>query len=281
MSDICQRFLFEKKDSRGEVVQLTSSYQAIMAQHQYPRVIRQLLGEALVAVVLLADTIKFDGQITLQYQSNGPVKTLVAKCTHDGFIRGFAQWDHDVLPIDVPSALGDGQLVVTIEYDKKVQPYQSIIPVQKQTVAQALETYFMQSEQLPTRLYIDVSAESAAGLLIQAMPASLQDTDQSAWAELVMLADTITGEELRQLDVQTIVYRLFNEHDVRLFDPRSIAFRCVCSEARMQAAIRTLGKADALAMLTTQKEIVVTCEFCNSAYAFDQAAVDAVFDDTQ
>lgn len=277
MNDICQRFLFEKKDIRGEVVQLTSSYQTIMEQHQYPGVIRQLLGEALVAVTLLAETIKFDGQITLQYQSDGPVKTLVAKCTHDGHIRGLAQWDKDILPIDVKAALGQGQLVVTIEYAKQAQPYQSIIPIQQQTVAQALEAYFMQSEQLPTRLYIDVSADAAAGLLIQAMPASLRDADQSLWTEIVMLADTITGEELRTLGPQTIVHRLFNEHDVRLFDAKPIAFRCTCSPERMGNAIRTLGKEDALAMLTTQKEIVVTCEFCSQSFVFDRAAVDALF----
>lgn len=276
-ADFCQRFLFERHDIRGELVHLASSFQTIVAQHQYPSVIRQLLGESLVAVVLLAETIKFNGQITVQFQSDGPVSLLVAKCTHDGFIRGLVQWDDKITPIDVMTALGDGQLVVTIEYDQKTQPYQSIIPIHRQTVTQALEAYFNQSEQLPTRLYIHVTEQAALGMLLQAMPASLQSDNLEPWHEVTMLADTITQDELATLDSQTILHRLFHEHDVRLFDPKAIAFRCTCSQDRMREAIRMLGQAEAMAVIEEKQVIDVTCEYCNQSYAFSRMDIETLF----
>jgi molecular chaperone Hsp33 len=275
--DSIQRFMFEKSAIRGELVHLDESFHTIMHQHQYPAVMRELLGEALVAVVLLSDTIKFDGQLTLQFQGDGPVSMLVAKCDSKGNIRGYAAWDDEVLPINVPSIFENGQLIVTIEYDKKVKPYQSIIPINRQTVPQALEAYFMQSEQLPTRIYTAVGTEHAAGMLLQVLPSELHSADQEAWVEVVTLADTLTHQELIEIDNQTLLYRLYHEHDLRLFDENSIAFKCRCSVDRMQNAIRTLGEKEAFEVLSTNKEIEVTCEFCNNKFAFDKNQVQDIF----
>ena len=277
MNDTCQRFLFEQHAIRGERVHLDASFHTIMEQHQYPAVIRELLGEALVAAVLLAETIKFDGQLTLQFQSDGPVSMLVAKCDSKGNIRGLAQWSDDVLPLNVPSALGKGQLAVTIEYDKQVKPYQSIIPIHHQTVAKALEAYFMQSEQLPTRIYTAMGEQSAAGMLLQALPSELDSANQEAWTELGMLADTLTTSELLELDTNVLLHRLFHEHDVRLFDAKPIQFKCRCAIEGMQQAIITLGEKEANDILLSNNEIAVTCEYCNNEYAFDKNQIDDIF----
>lgn len=276
--DCIQRFMFEKFAIRGELVHLDESLHNIMHQHHYPVVIRELLGEALAAVVLLADTIKFEGQLTLQFQSDGPVTMLVAKCDSQGRIRGLVTWDADILPLNIKSALGKGQLVVTIEYDQKVQPYQSIIPIDNQTVSQALEAYFMQSEQLPTRIYTAVGTEHAAGMLLQLMPSELHSANQDHWAEVITLADTLTHQEIIELDNQELLHRLYHEHDLRLFDPQTIEFACRCSVERMQDAVRILGQKEAFEILLTNKEIEVTCEYCNNKFAFDKHDVENIFD---
>lgn len=277
MQDICQRFMFEHAPIRGELVRLGESYRTIVHQHHYPSVIRELLGEALVAAVLLTEVIKFNGELTLQFQSDGPVTLLVAKCNSQGMVRGLATWRDDVLPINIPSALGEGQLVVTISYDEQVKPYQSVIPIRHQTISQALEVYFIQSEQLPTRLYVAVSAEAVSGLLLQMLPNESSETLNETWEEAVILADTLNTDELLTLDHSEILRRLYHEHDIRLFDARSIAFKCRCSPERMAGAILALGEAEAAVMLQTNKEIVVTCEYCNNIYGFDKAQVLDIF----
>ena len=277
MQDTCQRFMFEQAPIRGELVHLGECYRTIINQHAYPGVIRELLGEALVAAVLLAEIIKFDGELTLQFQSDGPVSMLVAKCNSQGHIRGLATWHDDVLPINIPSALGEGQLVVTIAYDDKVKPYQSIIPIKHQTIAQALEAYFKQSEQLPTRFIIAVSAQAATGLLLQVLPSESSETLANTWEEAVMLADTLQANELLTLENAEVLRRLYHEHDVRLFESKPITFKCRCSLERMQGAIVTLGEDEAHQMLQTNKEITVTCEYCNNAYGFDRAQVVDIF----
>lgn len=277
MQDICQRFMFEQAPIRGELVRLNESYRTIIHQHHYPSVIRELLGEALVAAVLLTELIKFNGELTLQFQSDGPVTLLVAKCNSQGIIRGLATWRDDVLPINIPSALGEGQLVVTISYDEQIKPYQSIIPICHQTISQALEVYFMQSEQLPTRLYMAVSTEAASGFLLQVLPNESSETLHDTWEEAVILADTLAAGELLTLDHGEILRRLYHEYDVRLFDARSITFKCRCSPERMAGAIMTLGEAEANVMLQMNKEIVVICEYCNNTYGFDKAQVLDIF----
>lgn len=276
-ADTIQRFTFQQLAIRGALVHLDESFSQIKQAHRYPAVVRALLGEALVSVVLLAHTIKFDGQLTLQLQGEGPVTLLVAKCDSKHHIRGLAQWREDVLPIGVPAALGKGRLVVTIDYDKKVQPYQSIIPIENQTIPQALEAYFMSSEQLPTRIYTAVSESRVSGLLLQALPQQLHTADQSAWTEIAMLADTITSDELLTLDNAKLLRRLFNEYDISLFDPTPITFKCRCSLKRMQQAIVTLGEQEARQLLQTNEEIEVTCEYCNNQYKFTRNDIDEIF----
>lgn len=278
--DSIQRFFFEHEDVRGQVVHLHDAYQTIMTQHAYPAHIRKILGESLLAAVMMANTIKFKGDLTIQFQSKGPLKTIVAKCTHDNHIRGFVDWDHSASAEAISQNLGQGQLVVTIMQAGQ-KPYQSIVPLENHTVTEALEFYFAQTEQLSTRIWCAVTEDSASGMMLQIIPQSSGPSSPEKrelfWEHATKLGETITSEELLTLENQTILHRLFHEEDVRLFEANAIAFQCSCDLDRMKNAIRMLGEADAMALLSTHKEISIACEYCNAQYAFNQAEVQAIF----
>jgi len=279
--DCIQRFIFEHADIRGEIVRLNKSFETITKQHDYPKVIHQLLGEALTTSLLLTATIKFSGTLTLQFQTDSekPVKLLVARCDQDFNIRGLAQFNKALLKDKKTSAelLGDGQLVVTISQNNSVQPYQSIIALHHQGIAQSLENYFAQSEQLATRIWLASSEQSCAGILLQLLPEKTTRERELFWEHAVRIGETITSEELLTLSNETILHRLYHDQDIRLFDTQPLQFKCHCSKARMENAIQTLGEQEAKLMLTEKQYITVTCEFCNSYFNFDKVDVATIF----
>ena len=276
-TDTLQRFVFEHADIRGEIVHLSASYQAIMQQHQYPPIIQRLLGEALLAVALLSASIKFKGQLTLQFSGDAPIKLLVAKCDDEMHIRGLAQFDENALPADLEYAFYNGRLVVTIEQDDKVMPYQSIIPLNGRSITSGLELYFAQSEQIPTRIWLTTDHGVAAGMLLQLLPGLDSEERERFWEHAVKIGETITDIELKQLDNLTILHRLYHEEDLRLFDPSPVIFRCHCSRDKMLQAVRLLGETEANDILKHNKEIVVNCEYCNREYAFDKVDIATLF----
>jgi molecular chaperone Hsp33 len=272
--DFIQRFLFEQHNIRGEIVSLHDSYQTIIEKQKYPAVIRELVGQLLAATVLLAETIKFKGQLTIQLDGDGPVTLLVAKCDHQRHVRALAQWDKQVEPINIHSALGQGRLVLTLEYDDKVKPYQSIIELKGQSIPAAIADYFKYSEQLETRLLLASDAHSAAGIMLQRMPGQV---DAEVWNELEILLNTLTKDELLELSSADILRRLYHEYDIRLYDHETIAFQCRCSISRMERAVKTLGEKDAMDILKSSREIVVTCDYCQHEYSFDKNQVLDIF----
>lgn len=279
MHDTLQRFIFEHSDVRGEIAHLNESFTTITKQHAYPSSIHNLLGEALVASVLLCATLKFQGELTLQFQSEGPLKLLVVKCNSQYHIRGVAQFDKQKIKIDEnpASILGDGQLVVTLQTKDKKNYYQSIIPLHKQGIAHSLENYFAQSEQLVTKLWLAVDSNNAAGILLQLLPEQTTRDREYFWEHAVRLGETLSADELLHLDNQTLLTRLFHDQDIRLFPSQPIQFACTCNKHRMENAIRTLGQVEAQSLLNKKQTIVVTCEFCNHHFSFDKIDVAAVF----
>lgn len=279
--DCIQRFIFEHADIRGEIVRLNKSFTSITEQHDYPVIIQQLLGEALTTSILLTATIKFSGNLTLQFQSDSttPVKLLVARCDQSFNIRGLAQFDIDLLKDQKNSAelLGDGQLVVTISPDNTVQPYQSIIPLHKEGITASLENYFAQSEQLATRIWLASSEHACAGILLQLLPEKTSHEREMFWEHAVRISETITSEELLTLNNETILHRLYHDQDIRIFDSQSVQFKCHCNKERMLQAIQTLGEQEAMQMLAEKAFITVTCEFCSNHYNFDKVDVATIF----
>lgn len=281
MSDLLQRFLFEGTAVRGEVAQLESSFQTVLARHDYPPRVQTLLGELMTAALLLSATLKFEGSLILQARGHGPLDTLMAECNHRRELRAIAhvspQWSaaHEQAPL--AELLADGQLAITID-PKQGQRYQGVVPLDGANLAECLEHYFAQSEQLPTRLWLSAEAGRAGGLLLQVLPGGQDELDAEGdrpWLRLSQLAATVTAAELYELSSETLLYRLFHEETVRLQPPDAACFRCHCSRARTENALLAMGVEDLRALLAEkQGEIKAACQFCNQLYRFDRIDIE-------
>ena len=269
--DLLRRFVFEDLGVRGLWVRLSESWQSAQ-QHQHCTGDVQLqLGQALTAVVLLSSTIKFNGSMILQAQGDGPLKTLVAQATHDLKIRGLIRGDDNVIPGTLQDMFGEGRLVITVTSDNN-QPYQGIVALQGDNLAAALEAYFSQSEQLNTRLWLFANESRTTGLLLQELPTQLSIKED--WERIGMLANTITEDELQEFDCEDLLYRLFHEEKVRLFDGEPVTFDCSCSRLKIENTLRLLGRQELESVLLERGEIEVNCEFCNKHYRFDKIDVE-------
>lgn len=276
--DSLHRFLIEGSNIRGELVHLDESWKALLAKNAYPEPVRALLGEALAAVALLGATLKIDGSIILQVRGEGPVTLLVAQAQSDHTVRGLAR-HNDAVPSDRPltELFGTSRLVITIDAGQGGEPYQGIVPLAGERLAEALQGYFDQSEQLPTKLWLTSSERSAAGLLLQDLPGEQLDPD--AWDRTTLLADTLTEQELLDLPAPTLLRRLYNQEWVRLFESQPVSFRCSCSAERCRGMLLALGEPEVRTILDEQGEVSINCEFCNSRYRFDAVDIEQLFRD--
>lgn len=272
MRDTLQRFLFEHVPVRGEFVHLDATWQAVLERHDYPPLLRDVLGELMVASALLAATLKFEGSVILQLHGSGPVSLVVAECTSDTTLRATAKWSGEIPAGDLPSLLGNGRFAITLVPREAGQTYQGIVDLRGGTVAACLEHYMQHSEQLDTRLWLAADERRAAGVLLQQLPGP-SDADPDDWHRIVQLAGTLSRQELLDLPPETLLYRLFHEDDVRVFEPRITAFRCSCSKQRVVSMLRMLGQKEVRSIIDERKSVDVQCEFCGKAYSFD--AVDA------
>lgn len=273
--DTLHRFVFEGSDVRGELVQLQSTWQALLSRITYPTPVRVVLGEALAAVSLLAATIKFDGSLILQANGDGPLHMLVVQATGKRTVRGLARWRGEVPDEGFAAMIGDGRLAMTIDPGEGMDRYQGVIDLRADSLAGVLEDYFVRSEQLPTRLWLYADERRAAGLLLQKMP--WRSADEDTWNRSVHLAATVTGPELLGLAPQAILRRLFHEEDVRVFEGERVSFSCGCSRERVQAMLHALGEKEVVETLAEQGEVRVDCEFCGQVYRFDAVDVAQLF----
>jgi molecular chaperone Hsp33 len=271
MTDSLHRFLLESTNVRGEWVHLDAAWRALLERYEYPQPVRDLLGQALAAVALLSATIKFDGSLILQVTGNGPLNLLVVQASGRGTVRGLARWQSEVPDAGLTAQFGDGRMVMTIDPGEGRDRYQGVVPLEGESLAEALEGYFTRSEQLPTRLWLAADGRRAAGLLLQALPGEQRDPD--AFNRATVLAGTLRPEELLEWPVETLLHRLYHEEDVRLLEGSPVSFRCPCSRERVADMLRNLGRAELESVLAEEGVIEVRCEFCNAGYRFD--AVDA------
>ena len=273
--DSFQRFVFEGMGVRGEMVHLDSSWQAILDRHPYPSSVQAQLGQAMAAVVLLSATIKFQGSLILQAKSDGPLHTLVAQATHNRTIRGLAQWrEEPPVGADLHQTFGNGWLVLTIQ-NEGAEPYQGIVGLEGANLASAIQSYFSRSEQLETKLWLAADEERAVGLFVQELPT--QHGDREDWDRITMLADTVTDEELLRVPAEDLIYRLFNQEQIRMFPAESVNFRCGCSRDRIADMLLSLGKSEVDAIIQDVGSIEVGCEFCNRRYRFDSVDAKSLF----
>jgi molecular chaperone Hsp33 len=273
--DTLRRFIFERLPVQGRHVHLDASWRAALERQDYPAPVRALLGEAMAAMALLSATLKFEGNITLQVQGTGPVHLLVVQCTSDLNLRGLARWSDAPASAGFRELIGDGRLVMTIEQAGKAERYQSIVPLEGDSLASSLENYFVRSEQLATRLWLTAGDASASGFLLQMLPD--KQGDQDSWQHVTVLSDTLKQAELSGLSAQEILHRLYNEDDVRLFEGAPVAFRCRCSRERIEDTLRGLGHDEVQSILEEHGSVDVDCEFCGRRYSLDLVDVESLF----
>ena len=275
--DLIQNFIFSDYAVRGSIVRLGESYQTIIAQHHYPPLLGRLLGEGLLGITLMSGFLKQSGQLTLEFQGEGDLKLLSARCTARNEIRGLIRANPSLVSKqNLLAALQQGFLTLTYEPEKTVHPYQSRIEAREVSIAAQLKAYFSQSEQLPTDFVLVSNNESASGIMLQVLPAQTeQDCDE--FSSLAMLAQTLANEELQGCDFNTLLRRLFHEYRLEVFPPKSVSFGCNCSVPRMQRAIFSMGEQEAQKILTEESYIEVTCEFCGQARLFDEADLEQIF----
>jgi molecular chaperone Hsp33 len=277
MKDSLQRFLFENADIRGDIVHLDATWQAVLERHDYPLPVRDLLGEMMVAAVLLTATLKYKGRLIMQIQGDGPVSLMVVECTSDRTLRGVAHSQPAVEAGNLHGLVGAGRLAITLEPEHSKERYQSIVELTGETLADALENYLEVSEQLETHFWLSVDNNRAGGLLVQKLPETDKQHDKDAWNRVEQLASTVTPSELLNLDAGEIIHRLFHEEDVRVFESDPVCFRCTCSRDRVGNMLRTLGRKEVDSIIEDEGLIQVACEFCNHKYEFDAIDCEQLF----
>ncbi|MCG3725838.1 Hsp33 family molecular chaperone HslO [Vibrio cincinnatiensis] len=274
------RYLFEDLSVRGELVQLDDVFQQIITSQAYPKPIQTLLGELLVATTLLTATLKFEGSITLQLQGDGPVSLVVINGDNQQKVRGVARWQGEIEEeANFHQLMGKGHLVITIE-PKKGERYQGVVGLEGDSLAQVLESYFLRSEQLKTRLWIRTGEHAgkphAAGMLLQVMPDGTGT--ENDFEHLEQLTNTVKDEELFSLAANELLYRLYNQEKVQLFTPQAVEFKCGCSRDRSASAIIAIDKEQINTILAEEGVVALHCDYCGTTYSFDSAQVAELFE---
>ena len=274
--DQLRRFLFDKANIRGEIVQLNEVWQSMEANHQYHPVIREYLGEVVAAAVLLSATIKFEGSLTIQASGDGPLSLMVVECRSNFGVRGVAKYK-EPLPeqTDIKTLLGKSNLIITIEQALTNERYQGIVALEGNSIAEFLEGYLQHSEQLETRIFLAADKHAVGGLLLQQLPGKTEDDD--SWDRITHLGSTIQKEELLELPATEIIHRLYHEEDVRLFDPEPVHFQCSCSREKVSNMLRSIGEEEAAGIIKEQGNISVDCEFCGTTYDFDEIDIAEIY----
>jgi len=278
LGDATRRFVIGRGEIRGEYVRLQEAWRALRARRAYPEPLTSLLGESLAAAALFTSTLKMlqaDGRLTLQIQGGEPVSLLVAECRADHTVRAMARFDPEAV-LHAGTTLKDlargATFAVTIDPGGDYDSYQSLVPMEGESVASALNTFMLRSEQIESHFALAANEEACAGVLVQRLP--LQggkqegDSDPDLWNRIHTLAETLTREELLSLDGPAVLHRLFHQEEVRLFPERPVVFECRCSKERVASVLKVLGRDEVRGLLADRRTIEVDCDFCGQGYSF-------------
>jgi molecular chaperone Hsp33 len=278
--DTLYRYLFENYHVRGELVQLSETIATITRQKAYPESVKVLLAELVAATSLLTATLKFEGDITVQLQNSGPLTFIAVNGNHNQQLRGAARWDGSIDESLRPNELlAQGQLVITIT-PHQGERYQGIVAIDTQGIAASLERYFEQSEQLATRIWLYTGQHQndicSGGAMLQLLPAS-EGGNMDDLNHLSELTNTLSRDELFSLPGEEVLYRLYHQEEVRLFDPMQISFACSCSRQRCESALFSINKEELLEICEDQGQVTMDCDHCGSHYEFDRTAIEHIF----
>ena len=299
-------FICDGAPVRGEIVSISSAWQAVLERRNDPPVVRRILGDFVGAATLLSASLKFNGTLIIQAQSKGPIQLLVVECNSDLTMRATMKLSVDASTISPNASLSElldaetsGRLVITLDPSDRQPgqpPYQGIVALQEHlggvirpvtSAAEAIALYMQNSEQLDTRIWLASNDTHVGGLLLQRLPDSgghaHLDPQLAAegWARIQTLGETITNQELLTLAPQTILRRLFLEESVengvRSFPTRPIHFSCRCSRTKVADVLKMLGEKEVESILTEQGMVETECDFCSKVYRFDSVDCRQVF----
>lgn len=292
VDDIAKPFQLEQSALRGRLIRLGDTVDCVLTRHDYPPAVSRLLGEMFVLAATLAGGLKFKGTFSLQTRSDGPISLMVADCTHDGGMRGYAKFDAAAVAAadqeTVPALLGKGHFAVTVDQENQATAYQGLVELEGASLTDCIHQYFRQSEQVKTGMKIAVEhLDDGAGtafwragaVMVQCLPEEVsngQDVDAlEDWRRTMMLLGTVKEAELIDPDLspERLLLRLFHQEGVRIFDPQPLSFRCRCSRERVETMLKRFAPEDIDSMKQEDGSLFVTCEFCNETYSFDELAV--------
>ncbi len=291
--DLVQPFRIDPFTLRGRLVRLGPAIDRILSQHAYPTPVAAMLGEAITLAVLLAGALKYDGVFTLQTKGDGPIRLMVADVSTDGAVRGYAQYDQVKLDgvsasadgagvgLSVPRLLGGGYIAFTVDQGEETDRYQGIVELAGATLADCAQHYFRQSEQIQAGIKLAVGRTGpdrtwrAGGLMLQRVPPEggygvIADDVEDGWRRSMVLMSSATSDELidPELTPHRLLFRLFHEDGVRVYDTHPLEARCRCSRERIETILRAFP-ADELDDIQKERVTTVTCEFCSRRYTFE------------
>ena len=277
--DSVSRFLLENLDISGTLVRIGPVWRQMLAGREYPANVVRLLGEMTATTLLLGDKLKQPGRLTIQLRGSGPLSLLVIDCSERLQLRGMARCQNVPAEGTVRELLGQGQLLLSLELAAMREPYQSIVPLEGETIGEIFEHYTRRSEQQAARLLLAASPTAAAGMLLQKLPdADLHDPD--GWTRVDALATTISATELLDLPAEELLQRVFHEETVRLFPARTVEYNCPEDWEKVRAMLRALGRDEVYAALHERGEILIRDDICNREYRFDAMAIAELFADS-
>lgn len=281
LEDIILPFQVDKFGLRGRIVRLGPSVNKILGAHRYPEVVNKLLAENMVLCTLLASALKFDGVFSLQAVGQGPMKALISDLNSAGDLRGYAGFDEAGLAAAeerngelLTRLFGGGQMAFTVDQGKNMQPYQGITPLGGDNLTECARSYFAQSEQVDSVFKVALGEKGAAGIMLQRLPEEsldpdVQDKANEDWREAVVLLSSMTEAELLDpaLSPSDLLYRLYHEQGIIVYEPRTVQAKCRCSSERVENAILSCPLPEIDGMID-DGGTAVTCHFCSKEYAY-------------
>ena len=274
-ADSVTPFGFEALPVRGALIHLSRAWRRILRDHDYDALVTETLGHAAAATGLIAQSLKFDGTITLQIQSAGALQMLVMQCTSELDMRGMASIATEQTAQSFAELTSGAHCAVTVDAGER--PYQGIVEIDATSLAASLEHYFARSVQVPSHVMLLANEELAAGILLQQVPG--QSIDEDDWNRLHFLIETMSPGDFEGEAGLGLIGKLFAEDDVRVYKPRAVNFRCRCSARKTEDVLKMLGEDEARAALAEQGSIEVICEYCGHRRHFDAVDVERLFSD--
>ncbi len=266
-------FAFESLPVRGALIHMSRSWRRMQRDHDYDALLTETLGHSAAATALIAQSLKFDGVITLQIQGSGSLKMLVMQCTNDMQLRGMATMGEGTSASDFVELTAAAHCAITV--DNGDRPYQGIVEIDGESLSTSLEHYFERSVQVPSHVALVANEDVAGGMLLQQVPG--QNIDEDDWTRLHFLAKTLVSKDFEGEAGIELIRKLFSEDDVRVHKARAVDFRCRCSDRKVEEVLKMLGEKESRAALDERGEIEVICEYCGEKRSFDSVDVSRLF----